>query len=80
MEIKTEMLSAKHLEFRRNYYGAAIPYSQMLVRSLLLKKYVFHSKNLKFYLERGMKMTKVCRGIKFSTGDSFKVVAYLPFV
>ena len=31
MEIKTEMLSAKHLQLRRNYYGAATPSSRKLV-------------------------------------------------
>ena len=76
MEIKTEMLSAKHLQLRRKYYGAATPYSRKLVCSLYpKKKYVFHSENLKFYLERKMKVTKVHRGIKFSTGDYLKVVA-----
>ena len=66
MEIKTEMLSAKHLQLGRKYYGAATPYSQKMVCSLLpKKKYVLHSENLKFYLKRGMKVTKVHRGIKF---------------
>ena len=51
MEIKTEMLSAKHLQLRRKYYGAATPYSRKLVCSLLpKKKYVLHSENLKFYI------------------------------
>ena len=78
MEIKTEMLSAKHLQLRRKYYGAATPYIRKLVCSLLpKKKYVIHSDNLKFYLERLMKVTKVHRGIKFSTGDYLKVVAVL---
>ena len=81
MEIKTEMLSAKHLQLRRKYYGAATPYSRKLVCSLLPKtKYVRQSENLKFYLERGMKVRKVHRGIKFSTGDYLKVVALLLLV
>ena len=81
MEIKTEMLSAKHLQLRRKYYGAATPYSRKLVCSLLpTKKYVIHSENLKFYLERGMILTKAHRGIKFSTGDYLKVVAVLLFL
>ena len=78
MEIKTEMLSAKHLQLRRKYYGAATPYSRKLVSSLLpKKKYVLHSENLKFFLERGMKVTNVHRGIKFSTSDYLKVVAFM---
>ena len=73
VEIKTEMLSAKHLQLRRKYYGATTPYSRKLVCSLLpKKKYVLHSKNLKFYVDRKMKVTKVHRGIKFSTGDYLK--------
>ena len=78
MEIKTEMLSAKHLQLRRKFYGAATPHSRKLVCLLLpKKKYVLHSENLKFYLERGMKVTKVHRRIKFSTGDYLKVVVLL---
>ena len=50
MEIKTEMLFAKHLHLRRKYYGAATLYSRKLVCSFFpKKKYVFHSENLKFY-------------------------------
>ena len=37
MEIKTEMLSVKHLQLRQKYYGAAITYSRKLVCSLLPK-------------------------------------------
>ena len=78
MEIKIEMLPAKHLQLRRKYYSAATPCSRKLVWSLtLMKKYVFYSENLKFYLERGMKVTNVHRGIKFSRGNYLKVVAVL---
>ena len=81
MEIKTEMLSAKPVQLRRKYYGAATLYSRKLVCSLLpKKKYVLHSKILKFYLERGMKVTKVYRGIKFLTGYNLKVVAVMLLV
>ena len=72
------MLSAKHLQLRRKYYGAATPYSRKLVCLLLPKrKNVLHSENLKFYLLRGMKVTKVHRGINFSRGEYLKVVACL---
>ena len=81
IEIKTEMLSAKHLQLRRKYYIAATPYSRKLVCSLLSnKKYVLQRENFKFYLERGMKVTKFNSGIKFSTGNYLKVVAFLDFV
>ena len=35
IEIKTEMLFAKHLQLRRKYYCAATPYNRKLVCSLL---------------------------------------------
>ena len=38
MEIKTEMLSKKHLQLRLKYYDAATPCSRKLVCSLLPKK------------------------------------------
>ena len=67
-EITTEMLSEKQHALRRKYYGASDPYSRKLVCSLLPKKhYMVFGEMLKFYLERGLKVTKVHRGIKFIT-------------
>ena len=67
-EITTEMLSEKQHALRRKYYGASDPYSRKLVCSLLPKKhYTVFSEMLKYYLERGIKVTKVHRGIKFVT-------------
>ena len=66
LEIETGMLSQKHLELRRKYYGASNPYSRKLVCSLMpRKRYVVHSELLKFYIERGLVVTKVHRGVKF---------------
>ena len=60
IEIKTKMLFAKHLQIRRKCYIAATPYSRKLICSLLpKKKYVLQSENIKFYLDRGMKVMKV---------------------
>ena len=68
LEITTEMLSEKHHTLRRKYYGASNPFSRKLVCSLLPRKhYVVYGELLKFYLERGLKVTKVHRGIKFET-------------
>ena len=68
LEIKTEMLSEKQLRLRRLYYGDSEPFSRKLVCSLLPKKnYVVYSETLKFYLERGMKVTKLHRGMRFET-------------
>ena len=51
---------------RRLYYGDSKPFSRKLVCSLLPKKhYVVFRDTLKFYLERGMKVTKVHRAIRF---------------
>ena len=78
---KIKMLSAKHRQLRRKYYGAATSCSCKLICSLLPKtKYVVHSENLKFYLERKMKMTKVYRGINSTTGEYLKVVSLLILV
>ena len=66
LEIKTEMLSEKQLRLRRLYYGDSEPFSRKLVCSLLPKRnYVLFSETLKFYIERGMKVTKLHRSICF---------------
>jgi hypothetical protein len=68
LEIKTEMLSEKQMRLRRLYYGDSEPFSRKLVCSLLpKKKYVVYSETLKFYIERGMKVTKLHRGMRFET-------------
>ena len=62
------MLSEKQLQLRRRYYGAAEPYSKKLVCSLLPKKhYVVYGEMLRFYVERGMRITKVHTAIRFET-------------
>jgi len=66
MEILTAMLSEKQFELLRKYYGDTKKYSKKLICSLLPKKhYVVHSELLKFYIERGLVVTKVHRGIRF---------------
>ena len=52
----------------------------MICSLLSNNKYVLHSKNIKFYLERKIIVTKVHRGIKFTKGDNVKVVALLLLV
>ena len=50
----------------RLYYGDSEPLSQKLVCSLLFNKhYGVFSETLKFYLERGMKVTKEHQAIRF---------------
>ena len=78
LEIKTEMLSEKQLRLRRLYYGDSEPFSRKLVCSLLPKMhYVVFSETLKFYLERGMKVTKVHRAIRFEV--KAMLAAYIKF-
>ena len=68
MHIKTEMLSEKQMRLRRLYYGDSDPFSRKLICSLLPKKrYVIFSETLKFYIERGTKVTKLHRAIRFET-------------
>ena len=63
-----EMLSEKQLRLRKLYYGDSEPHSRKLVCSLLPKKHnVVFSETLQFYIERGMKVTKLHRGIRFET-------------
>ena len=74
-EITTEMLSEKQHALRRKYYGASNPYSRKLVCSLLPKKhYMLFGEMLKFYLERGLKVTKVHRAIKVHHGRNAPAV------
>ena len=73
MEITTQMLSEKHIQLRRRYYGNANPFSRKLVCSLLPKKhYVVNGEMLKFYVQRGMRITKVHQAIRFKTCEFLK--------
>ena len=64
--IKTKILSEKQLRLRKLYYGDSEPFSRKLVCSLLpTKHYVVFSKTLKFHQERGIKVTKCHRAIRF---------------
>ena len=68
MQIKTEMLSEKQMRLHRLYYGDSDPLSRKLICSLLPKKhYVVFSETLMFYIERGLKVTKLHRTIRFET-------------
>ena len=70
MQIQTEMLSEKQMRLRRLYYGNSDPFSRKLICSLFLKKhYVVFSETLKFYIDRGIKVTKLHRAIRFETKE-----------
>ena len=68
MQVTTKMMSEKQIQLRKRYYGDAEPHNKKLMCTLLpKKKYVVFSETLKYYLERGMKVTKLHRGIRFET-------------
>jgi hypothetical protein len=67
MDIAPEMLSETQHRLVVKYFSAASQGSKKLICSLLDKRnYVVFGQLLQHYLERGMKLTKVHRGIKFT--------------
>ena len=67
LDITPEMLSETQHRLVVKYYNAAVPGSKKLICSLLNKRnYVVFGQLLRHYLNRGMKLTKVHRGIKFT--------------
>ena len=66
VQINVEMLSDKQVGISRQYTRARSKANVKLVPNLMKKvKYMTHYMNLKFYLEHGMKLTKVYRVIRF---------------
>ena len=73
MTIEAEITGEKQHELRAKYFGAACPFSRKLVCSFLPKrKYVVHGHLLRFYLDRGMKLVKIHRGISFTASPYFE--------
>ena len=67
MNVRAEMLSETHHRLLVNYFNGVAPGSKKLICSFLpCLKYTVFGQNLQFYLSRGMKLTKVHRGIKFT--------------
>ena len=67
MFITPETTGPKQHELKAKYFAAACPHSRKLICSFLPKKrYVVLGHMLRFYIERGMKLTKVHRVIKFT--------------
>ena len=65
LEISRDMLSAEMQQFL-HAQGINFSKQKRLTQTLLPKEgYVTHIKNLKFYLNEGMVITKIRRGIKF---------------
>ena len=71
LDITPEMLSETQHRLVIKYYNAAVPGSKKLICSLLNKcNYVVFGQILRLYLSRGLRLTKVHRGIKF-TADPY---------
>ena len=66
VNINVEMLSETQVEISRHYNQSRAQRNVKLVPNLMKKeKYTVHYLNLKFYLEHGMKLTKLHRIISF---------------
>ena len=76
MTIEHEITGEKQHNLRAQYFGAACNYSRKLICSFLpIKHYVVLSQQLRFYLDRGMKLVKVHRVIRFKS--SLYVARYI---
>ena len=70
MTIEPEITGEKQHNLRAKYFGAACPYSRKLICSFLPKKhYVVLGQLLSFYLNRGMRLVKVHRAIRFKSSQ-----------
>ena len=66
--IEPEITGEKQHNLRVQYFGAACPYSRKLICSIPPKThYVVLSKLLRFYLDRGIRLVKVHRSIRFKS-------------
>ena len=68
MTIEPEITGEKQHNLRAQYFGATCPFSRKLICSFLPKKhYVVLGQLLRLYLDRGMKLVKVHRAIRFNS-------------
>ena len=66
MTIEPEITGDKQHNLRSQYFGAACHYSRKLICSFLQKKrYVVIGQLLRFYFDRGMRLVKLHRAIRF---------------
>ena len=72
MTIEPEITGVKQHNLRAQYFRAACPFSQILICSFYLKKhYLVLGQLLRFYLDRGMRLVKVHRAIRFNSSPYF---------
>ena len=72
MTIEPELTGEMQHTLRAQYIGAACPYSRKLICSFFLKKHnVVQCQMLRFYLDRGMRLVKLHRAIRFKSSPYF---------
>ena len=70
MTIEPEITVEKQHNLRAQYFGAACPFSRKLICSFLSNKhYGVLGQLLRFYLDRGMRLVKVQRAIRFNSSS-----------
>ena len=68
MTIEPEITGENQHNLRSQYFGAARPYSRKLICSFFPKKhYVVLGQLLRFYFDRGMRLVKLHRAIRFKS-------------
>ena len=68
MTIEPDITGVKQHNLCAQYFGAACPFSRKLICSFLPNKhYVVLGQLLRFYLDRGMRLMKVHRAIRFNS-------------
>ena len=68
MTIKPEITGVKQHNLRAQYFGAACPFNRKLICPFLPKKhYLMLGQLLRFYLDRGMRLVKLHRAIRFNS-------------
>ena len=73
MTIGAEITDEKQHQLRAKYFEAACPLSRTLEYLFLpTRKYVVHGHLLRFYLDRGMKLVRVHRAIRFTASPDFE--------
>ena len=65
MMVETELLSKEQVEIGEKYQKSNVTTSKLVPNLFSKGKYACHYMNLKFYLEHGMKLTKIHRVIRF---------------
>ena len=65
MMVETELLSKEQMDMVDKYQKSTVKTSKLVPNLFSKGKYACHYMNLKFYLEHGMKLTKIHRVIRF---------------